>query len=132
MSKQNKEQNANSKKYVKKKNEFTIVSLLHNIKNLFQELKELGKPRKPLTAYLKYVTEEIKNHGNEPVQTYMVTVANKWKEMDENQKSKYIESAAIDNENYKNALLKWENDMIKAGRLDLVRARALSKDDTDN
>lgn len=62
----------------------------------------------------------------------MVTVANKWKEMDENQKSKYIESAAIDNENYKNALLKWENDMIKVGRLDLVRARALSKDDTDN
>jgi len=62
----------------------------------------------------------------------MVTIANKWKEMDENKKSKYIESAAVDNENYKNALLKWENDMIKAGRLDLVRARALSKDDTDN
>lgn len=62
----------------------------------------------------------------------MVTVANKWKELDENRKSKYIESAAVDNENYKNALLKWESDMIKAGRLDLVRARALSNDDADN
>jgi len=81
---------------------------------------------------LKFVTEEIKNHGNESVQTYMVTVANKWKELDENRKSKYIESAAVDNENYKNALLKWESDMIKAGRLDLVRARALSNDDADN
>ncbi|KAL4142655.1 hypothetical protein QTP88_005070 [Uroleucon formosanum] len=100
-------------------------------RKLKKELKELGKPRKPLTAYLKFVTEEIKNHGNEPVQTYMVTVASKWKELDENRKTKYIESAAVDNDNYKNALLKWENDMIKAGRLDLVRARALPNDDTD-
>lgn len=80
---------------------------------------------------MKFVTEEIKNHGNEPVQTYMVTVASKWKELDENRKTKYIESAAVDNDNYKNALLKWENDMIKAGRLDLVRAHALPNDDTD-
>jgi len=81
---------------------------------------------------LKFVTEEIKNHGNEPVQTYMAKIASKWRELDEVRKTKYIESAAVDNDNYKNALLKWENDMIKAGRLDLVRARALSNDDTNN
>lgn len=101
-------------------------------RKLKKELKELGKPRKPLTAYLMFVSEEIKNHGNEPIQTYMVTVANKWKELDENRKTKYIKSAAVNNDNYKNALLKWENDMIKVGRIDLVRARSLSNDDTNN
>jgi len=118
------------KVYLKKKINSLYIILI--ILNSFQELKELGKPRKPLTAYLKFVTEEIKNHGNEPVQTYMVTVASKWKDLDETIKTKYVEAAAVENDNYKNALLKWENNMIKAGRLDLVRARALSNDDIDN
>lgn len=100
--------------------------------DLFQELKELGKPRKPLTAYLMFVTEEIKNRGDAPVKIYMAVVANKWKEIDENTKSKYIEAASIENDKYNNALLKWENEMIKAGRLDLVRARAISDDQNDN
>lgn len=127
MSRWNKEQNANSKKYF----ESNVQLTLYYIINLFQELKELGKPRKPLTAYLMFVSEEIKNHGNEPVQSYMSKVAIKWKELDDNSKAKYIESAAIETNEYQNALLKWENDMIKAGRLDLVRARVFSNDDTN-
>jgi len=72
-----------------------------------------------------FVSEEIKNRGNVPVQTYMVTVANKWKEMDLSSKTQYIEAASIENEKYNNKLVKWESDMIKAGRFDLVRARAI-------
>lgn len=83
----------------------------------------MGKPRKPLTAYLMFASTELKNHGNVPVQTYMSTVATKWKEMDENTKSKFIKAAIEENDKYNDALLKWENDMIKVGRLDLVRAR---------
>nr|BAH71254.1 ACYPI008934 [Acyrthosiphon pisum] len=101
-------------------------------RKLKKELKELGKPRKPLTAYLKFVTEEIKNHGNGPVQTYMVTVVYKWKELDENRKTKFFELGVLDNDNFKNALFKWENDMIKARRLDLVRGCAFFNDGTDN
>lgn len=100
--------------------------MLYSFINLFQELKELGKPRKPLTAYLLFVTEEIQNRGNVPVQTYMATVASKWKEMDINSKKKYIDAASMENDNYKNLLYKWEDDMIKAGRFDLVRARSFS------
>lgn len=99
--------------------------------NLFQELKELGKPRKPLTAYLTFVTEEIQNRGNVPVQTYMATIANKWKEMDINSKKKYIEAASMENDKYKDLLLKWEDDMIKAGRFDLVKARSLSTENIE-
>ncbi|XP_025410455.1 transcription factor A, mitochondrial [Sipha flava] len=100
-------------------------------RKLKKELKDLGKPRKPLTAYLMFVSEEIKNHGNVPVQIYMTTIANKWKEMDENTKSKFIKAALQENDKYNNALLDWENKMIKAGRLDLVRPRALSNDNID-
>jgi hypothetical protein len=78
-----------------------------------------------------FVSEEIKNHGNVPVQIYMTTIANKWKEMDENTKSKFIKAALQENDKYNNALLDWENKMIKAGRLDLVRPRALSNDNID-
>lgn len=75
-----------------------------------------------------FVSEEIKNRGNVPVQTYMATVANKWKELDLGSKTKYIEAASIENEKYNDKLVKWESDMVKAGRFDLVRARAISDD----
>lgn len=79
-----------------------------------------------------FVSEEIKNHGKVPVQTYMSTVANKWKEMDENTKSKFIKAALQENDKYNNALLNWENNMIKAGRLDLVRPRTPSNNNIDD
>lgn len=79
-----------------------------------------------------FVTEEIKKRGDVPVKTYMAIIANKWKEMDANTKSKYIEAASNENDKYNNAILEWENEMIKAGRLDLVRARAISDDHNDN
>lgn len=104
-----------------------LCSFIH----LFQELKELGKPRKSLTAYLTFVTEEIQNRGNVPVQAYMVTVAKKWQEMDINSKKKYIEAASIENDKYKELLLKWEDNMIKAGRFDLVKARSLSTENIE-
>lgn len=75
-----------------------------------------------------FVSEEIKNRGDVPVQMYMSTIANKWKKMDLSNKTKYIEAASIENEKYNNEIVKWESDMIKAGRLDLVRARAFSDD----
>lgn len=94
-------------------------------------MKDLGKPRKPLNGYLIFVSEEIQNRGNQPVHAYMKTIGTKWTEMDKNMKTKYFEMATAENERYNDALLNWENEMIKAGRFDLVRARAIS-DNTDN
>lgn len=92
----------------------------------------MGKPRKPLTAYLMFVTNEIKNHGNVPVKEYMVTIANKWREMDINDKEKYIKAAAIENEKYNTEILNWENNMIKAGRFELIRPRPIPDNNTNN
>lgn len=72
-----------------------------------------------------FVTEEIKYHGNVPVQTYMATIASKWKSLDADSKAKYFDAASLEYDNYNTILLKWENDMMKAGRFDLVRARAM-------
>lgn len=105
--------------------------MLYSIINIFQELKELGKPRKPLTAYLMFITEEMQNRGNMAVQEYMVMAANKWNEMDINSKKKYIDAATVDNDKYKELLFKWEDDMIKAGRFDLVRAHSLSNENIE-
>jgi len=101
-------------------------------RKLKKELKELGKPRRPLTGYLMFVSDEIKNHGDVPVHKYMMTIANKWKEMDVRDKEKYIKAAAEEYDKYNTEILKWENDMIKAGRYDLVRSRPISNNITDN
>lgn len=58
----------------------------------------------------------------------MATVANKWKELDLDIKTKYIEAASKENDIYNTELLKWENDMIKAGRLELVRSYTVPND----
>lgn len=96
-----------------------------------QELKELGKPRKPPTPYILFVTEEIKKRGEEPVQKYMSTIANKWKAMDAENKNKYIDAASVEHDKYNSALQKWESDMLKAGRGDLVRLQAIIEQNTD-
>lgn len=91
----------------------------------------MGKPRKPLTGYLMFVSDEIKNHGDVPVHKYMITIANKWKEMDVSNKEKYIKAAAVAYDKYNTEILKWENDMIKAGRYDLIRPRPISDNITN-
>lgn len=95
-------------------------------------MKELGKPRKPPTAYTLFVTENFKHNRDVPVQQYMATIANKWKELDSEQKNKYIDEAYVKSEKYNDALLKWENDMLQAGRLDLVRHSSINNNSTDN
>lgn len=95
-------------------------------------MKELGKPRKPPTPYIIFVTEEIKKRGDESVQKYMTTVANKWKAMDAESKKIYIEAASVEHDKYTSALQKWENDMLKAGRVDLVRIQAISENNTND
>lgn len=94
-------------------------------------MKELGKPRKPPTSYIIFVTEEIKKRGDEPVQKYMTTIANKWKAMDVENKKKYIDAASVELNKYHSALQKWESDMLKAGREDLVRIQAVIEQNTD-
>lgn len=90
----------------------------------------MGKPRKPLTAYLMFVTEQMKNRGDVPVQLYMKSVANKWNEMDTSSRAKYLNASSKENDDYYNALKKWEADMVKAGRSDLVRT-CVSDDNTE-
>lgn len=75
-----------------------------------------------------FVTDEIKKRGDVPVQKYMATIGTKWKELDLENKTKYIKAASTENDIYNTELLKWESDMIKAGRLDLVRSYANSND----
>ncbi|VVC29009.1 High mobility group box domain [Cinara cedri] len=100
-------------------------------RKLKKELKELGKPRKPPTAYILFATEHLKYNRDEPVNKYMVTIAKKWKELDSDKKNKYLEEASDEIDKYNDALIKWEKDMIQAGRLDLVRNSSIINSSTD-
>lgn len=79
-----------------------------------------------------FVIEEIKNRGDMSVVSYMKIIANKWKEIDLSTKTKYADAALKANKKYYNELLQWENDMMKAGRFDLIRPCAISNENSDN
>jgi len=62
----------------------------------------------------------------------MITIAKKWHAMDINDKTKYIEAASAENDKYNTDILKWEDNMIKAGRFDIIRSRPVPNNDIDN
>ncbi|XP_050434679.1 transcription factor A, mitochondrial [Adelges cooleyi] len=97
-----------------------------------KEQKELGKPHKPRSAYLIFVTERMKDRGNTPVQIFMKTVAKDWQELDTSSKEKYNAIALEENNNYVSALKEWENSMLKIGRFDLVRINVTSSVENNN
>ncbi|XP_050546342.1 transcription factor A, mitochondrial [Daktulosphaira vitifoliae] len=86
-----------------------------------KELKELGKPRKPLTAYLLYLVERNEERGNLSIQDFMKKVGKEWREMNNDSKQKYVTAASVENEKYLTAINQWEKSMINIGRSDLVR-----------
>lgn len=59
----------------------------------------------------------------------MPIIASNWNKMDSNSRAKYYETATKENDKYLTELDKWENEMINAGRFDLVRPRAIKNDD---
>lgn len=79
-----------------------------------------------------FVIDEIKNRGDMSVVSYMKIIANKWNEIDSNTKTKYVDAAFEANKKYYNELLQWENDMVKAGRFDLIRPCAISNENSSN
>jgi len=84
--------------------------------------KDLQKPRRVPSAFLRFVIEEkarSPHQGN--YQQYLKTVALKWGQLSEAQKKPYLEAYHSEMEGYKRELDKWEQKMIKAGNLDVVR-----------
>ncbi|XP_038060037.1 transcription factor A, mitochondrial-like isoform X2 [Patiria miniata] len=85
-----------------------------------QELRKLEKPKRPLTAYSVFLQSKLKNASGS-VTGKMAAVSKEWKEMSEEEKTTYYESAARTKQDYEAAMVDWEAKMEEQGNMSVIR-----------
>lgn len=83
---------------------------------------ELGKPKRPPSAFLMFHVEESKK-----AKTDVRNSKIKYDALKETQKIIYKQKAAALHEEYKKSLLAWEKRMASKGMLDLIRNNSKPK-----
>ncbi|XP_017745401.1 PREDICTED: transcription factor A, mitochondrial [Rhinopithecus bieti] len=86
-----------------------------------KELTQLGKPKRPRSAYNVYVAEKFQEAKGDSPQEKLKTVKENWKNLSDSEKELYIRLAKEDEIRYHNEMNSWEEQMIEAGRKDLLR-----------
>ncbi|EDW39146.1 GL13929 [Drosophila persimilis] len=93
-------------------------------RQLRKRVKELGRPKKPASAFLRFIISERVNTPQTPQQTYrewhQKTTA-KWSRLSDAEKAVYIQETRNELEIYKKAISVWEEKMIRLGHIDVVR-----------
>lgn len=92
-----------------------------------KRIKELGKPKKPLSAFLRFLGKERKftPQGTETFREWQQKVVDKWTRLTEAEKDVYKAESKKEMEVYKQEISKWEEKMIRLGHIDVVRHDAL-------
>ncbi|XP_011845739.1 PREDICTED: transcription factor A, mitochondrial isoform X1 [Mandrillus leucophaeus] len=86
-----------------------------------KELIQLGKPKRPRSAYNVYVAERFQEAKGDSPQEKLKTVKENWKNLSDSEKEFYIQHAKEDEIRYHNEMKSWEEHMLKLGRKDLLR-----------
>ncbi|XP_021920824.1 transcription factor A, mitochondrial isoform X1 [Zootermopsis nevadensis] len=92
---------------------------------LKKKMKELGKPKKPLSAFLLFMNERKDRRGTQPFRDWQVAMGNEWENLPEEEKSQYLTQYKKASEGYKHEIQIWEEKMIRLGHIDVVRNEAL-------
>uniref|UniRef100_A0A1L8DHZ4 Putative transcription factor a mitochondrial isoform x2 n=1 Tax=Nyssomyia neivai TaxID=330878 RepID=A0A1L8DHZ4_9DIPT len=95
-----------------------------------KKLKDLGKPKRPKSAFVYYLLDENKKkpHGDVPYMECVTQTAKKWTGLSDKAKEVYFHTSAAEKKKYEEDMAKWEKQMIKQGHLDVVRQEALIDD----
>ncbi|XP_008556738.1 transcription factor A, mitochondrial [Microplitis demolitor] len=89
-------------------------------------LEELGKPKKPPTAFILYMLSKMKDKDpSAKFSEWLGEIAKEWASLSPDKREKYdIESKKLMAQ-YKNEMTQWEEKMIKMGQIDVVRRHVL-------
>uniref|UniRef100_A0A1B6FRB0 HMG box domain-containing protein n=1 Tax=Cuerna arida TaxID=1464854 RepID=A0A1B6FRB0_9HEMI len=91
-----------------------------------QKSKELGKPKRPLTAFMKYLTSRVSERNKYTEhKEWIKSVSQEWKTLNPQVKAKLETESKQDFESWNHELKKWEEKMIKEGNVDVVRSSSL-------
>lgn len=90
-----------------------------------KELLLLGKPKRPRSAYNIYISEKFQEAkgDDDPTQVKLKAINENWKNLSHSQKQVYVQLAEDDKARYFNEMKSWEEQMIEAGRNDLLRRK---------
>lgn len=92
---------------------------------LRKKKKELGKPKRPLSAFLLFMNGKKDERGTRPFKDWQLFLRNEWEKLHEEQKSAYETQSRKSFEEYKREIQIWEEKMIRLGHIDVVRNEAL-------
>ncbi|XP_017845238.1 transcription factor A, mitochondrial isoform X2 [Drosophila busckii] len=93
-------------------------------RQLRKRVKELGRPKKPASAFLRFVASERTNTPQSPQQTYREwhqRATAKWTRLSDEEKAVYMQESRKELDQYKKAISIWEEKMIRLGHIDVVR-----------
>nr|CAD7405159.1 unnamed protein product [Timema cristinae] len=90
-----------------------------------QKKKELGKPKKPLSAFLIFFQEKANLRGDTPFKIWQQKVSQEWESLPDEKKVQYLDKASHYWQSYIQELQLWEEKMIRLGHIDVVRNEAL-------
>jgi transcription factor A, mitochondrial len=90
-----------------------------------KKVRELGRPKKPATPFLRFLAAEMtkkpRTADSPPYRELQKKISEVWNKMTDAEKQPYFRSYQKDEEVYKKALPAWEEKMIRAGHLDVIR-----------
>jgi transcription factor A, mitochondrial len=87
-------------------------------------VRDLGKPKRPATPFLRYLVSEVARIPRPANVTYrelQKKISESWNSLSDAAKQPYVKSFHAEDEIYKKKLPQWEEKMIRAGNLDVVR-----------
>ncbi|TDG50011.1 hypothetical protein AWZ03_003521 [Drosophila navojoa] len=93
-------------------------------KQLRKRIKELGRPKKPASAFLRFISIERTNTPQTENQTYREwhqKATAKWARLSDEEKAVYMSESRKELDQYKKNISIWEEKMIRLGHIDVVR-----------
>ncbi|KAJ9578559.1 hypothetical protein L9F63_005209 [Diploptera punctata] len=94
-------------------------------RKLKKKKMELGKPKRPNSPFLAFLTESKDKRGNMDYADWQKQIAMEWENLPEDTKLPYIEKYKKAMTAYKHEIQIWEEKMIRLGNIDIVRNEAL-------
>ncbi|XP_065371799.1 transcription factor A, mitochondrial isoform X2 [Calliphora vicina] len=89
-----------------------------------KRIKELGRPKKPASAFLRFIAKEriaTPQTEKETFREWHQKATAKWGTLTDEQKNVYIMESRKELEKYKIEISLWEEKMIRLGNIDVIR-----------
>lgn len=90
-----------------------------------KRMKELGRPKKPPTSFVLFMNSKKTERGDVPFREWQLKMSKEWENMPQEAKDKYTEQAKKEQELWREKMVKWEEQMIRLGNMDVVRTDVL-------